>query len=69
MMCDYCEKREGNKPLLDHGACKAALYYDGFEWTLEVTARQEDRYYGNITEDVEVNFCPMCGRDLREVTR
>jgi len=63
-MCDYCGKREGNRPLLDHGACKAEVYHDGYDWTLSVVARQEDRWYGDISEETEINYCPMCGRDL-----
>ena len=38
-MCDYCDKSEGNKPLLDHGTCKAEIYHDGYDWMLSVTAR------------------------------
>lgn len=64
-MCEYCADKLNNKPVLNGGACKAVLYYDGFDWMLEVTARQEDRWYGDISEDAEVNFCPMCGRDLK----
>lgn len=63
--CAYCAGKLNNKPVYDGGACKAALYYDGFDWMLELTARQEDRWYGDMIEEVEVNFCPMCGRDLR----
>lgn len=64
-MCEYCDKSESNKPLLDHGTCKAEIYHDGYDWMLSVTARQEDRWYGDVTEETEINACPMCGRDLR----
>lgn len=64
-MCDYCGKRESNRPLLDHGTCKAEICYDGYDWMLRVTARQEDRWYGDTTEETEINACPMCGRELR----
>ena len=43
-MCEYCDKSEGNKPLLDHGTCKAEIYHDGCDWMLSVTARQEDSW-------------------------
>lgn len=64
-MCEYCDKHEGNTPLLDHGTCKAEICYDGCDWMLRVTARQEDRWYGDASEDAEINTCPMCGRELR----
>lgn len=63
--CSYCANKLNNMPICDHGTCKAVLYYDGYDWMLKLTARQEDRYYGDVIEETEVNFCPMCGRDLR----
>lgn len=64
MSCEHCARKHGNKPILDIGAAKAAVEFDGFDWILEVTARQEDRWYGDITEYCEINFCPMCGEKL-----
>lgn len=63
-MCEYCDKRKENRPLLDRGTCKAEIYHDGYDWMLLVTARQEDRWYGDVSEDTEIYACPMCGRDL-----
>ena len=63
--CKYCADKSNNLPIVDSGACKAELQYDGFDWVLNVAARQEDRWYGDITDDSEIYFCPMCGRSLR----
>ena len=63
-MCEYCDKRKENRPLLDRGTCNAEIYHDGYDWMLLVTARQEDRWYGDVSEDTEIYACPMCGRDL-----
>lgn len=64
MACEYCT-REARKPLLDEGfhfgdpsayfVGMANYDIEGEGWKLLV----------NFDVEVPINFCPMCGRDLR----
>jgi hypothetical protein len=54
MMCEYCEEGE----LLIDDEFLNCCVYDGI-----LTVGEEEN--GNVAE-VEINYCPMCGRRLRE---
>ena len=54
-MCKYCE---GNtKFIFKCGNDGEGLY---------INANEKLVYIGNTIETIDINFCPMCGRDLRK---
>lgn len=55
-MCKYCE---GNtKFIFKYGDNGAGLY---------INANEKLIYVGDIImQDIDISFCPMCGRDLRK---
>ena len=54
-MCKYCE---GNtKFIFKYGNNGDGLY---------INANEKLIYVGDTIEAIDINFCPMCGRDLRK---
>lgn len=54
-MCKYCE---GNtKFIFKYGNDGEGFY---------INANEKLVYIGNTIETIDINFCPMCGRDLRK---
>lgn len=64
MPCEYCNGEF--KPLLDYddGFSRLKAYIDGY--SIEFLFDCDDDTY-DCDEYVNVKYCPMCGRDLREV--
>lgn len=70
-MCDYCEK-VNNKPLVEtvgefskNSGVKADILY----WKKKKKASLSvfgwyDTYVGIESVELEINYCPMCGRSL-----
>ena len=59
MMCEYCEKQE------------TIIYYDGFDVgiignELFLSSYYDSLFSGAYEKSVKINFCPMCGRKLRD---
>ena len=64
-MCKYCETTS-NRPAVE------SIYYDdldvyiiGNELNIDLNMNIEDVYIDNEYEIV-INYCPMCGRKLKE---
>lgn len=71
-MCKYCEKISCNKydGFLAFEDIKNTGKH-GEEWMCMDVAYKDDEYYINSYQTefdiyVKINFCPMCGRDLRK---
>ena len=68
MACDYCKpKRDGIVYCMNYPE------YSGIEITMSHTGELCVRYYEDeyahflkAQDSININFCPMCGRDLRE---
>ena len=68
MGCEYCEKQRDNKPIHyeEWGSDNLRNNYlsvEVWDWGLEVEVRIA---YGTTGESIEINYCPMCGRKLKE---
>ena len=50
-MCEYCKPVDENKDLLN----------------LQVWLDGGDLYVDELSKRIPINYCPMCGRKLREV--
>ena len=61
-MCDYCRETEVKSFLSEHGFELTILTIDGKK-LIDVDFYGFDES-GNT--DVYINFCPMCGRKLKE---
>ena len=56
-MCKYCE-----------GNTKFIFKYENNGDGLYINANEKLIYAGGTIEAIDINFCPMCGRDLRKPT-
>ena len=54
-MCKYCE-----------GNTKCIFKYGNNGDGLYINANEKLIYVGDTIEAIDINFCPMCGRDLRK---
>lgn len=69
-MCDFCEKKE-----VDMGFIKKKEHKnDSLFGSVSVVIKKDQLVIdynayscdSDLYEEVKINFCPMCGRDLRE---
>ena len=58
MRCEYCSKKQGNKPAYENYDDKAEIirYINEETYTLAVNERI----------GISINFCPLCGRKLHK---
>ncbi len=65
-MCEFCKKKNGNEPLMfdfenKNKIDKLSIIKEGKMFSLRYKSKHE-----KIDEIVEIKFCPMCGRKLKE---
>lgn len=67
-MCEYCKKTEdGNRPIMFEVGKgkelkdKTSIIYNG-----KIFALRYKNKYEKLDEVVKINYCPMCGRELKE---
>lgn len=66
-MCEFCKKENGNKPIMfDIGSKnelqdKMSIIKEGKVFVLRYKNKHE-----KLSEIVEIKYCPMCGRELKE---
>ena len=67
-MCKYCENNESFNVYSDSGLNAAIEIRLGIPY-LSVWATIDGGYFGyvDIEGDLEINYCPICGRELVEV--
>lgn len=65
-MCEYCEKFKDNKfkLLMENGRLDASLFIDGEH--SRIFWRLNGFRNGTLFAYVDINYCPMCGRNLKE---
>lgn len=61
-MCEYCTNKEGKKAILNGENIGFSLS----ENNPNVYVWGKDSKGWDISESIEFNFCPMCGRKLRK---
>lgn len=68
MTCEYCVRDINNKELCDtsFSPCSGYIFAQIEGQTLHIEARSSYNDWHD-SDDVSVNFCPMCGQDLRLV--
>ena len=67
-MCEYCEK-VNNKPLIESDSKNSGVKVDIAYWKKKKKAQMSaygwfDTYVGIESVELEINYCPMCGRSL-----
>lgn len=67
-MCEYCEKFADNqfKLVANNRPIDASLFIDGKRSRL--FWRVNHVHGGTLLAYAEINYCPMCNRNLREAT-
>lgn len=69
-MCDFCEKKKVDIGFIKKKEHKNDSFFDSVsvvikndQLIIDYNAYSSD---SDLYEEVKINFCPMCGRDLRE---
>ncbi len=62
-MCKFCEEAENNEPLEKNSAWLIQIhhYKNLFQATIDIECSNESFGW----ESIEINFCPMCGCELK----
>lgn len=63
-MCDYCNLVSGQEKDIGN-AQKQTLYIERHNNTFSITV-QLYGYESKEEDETEINYCPMCGKDLRK---
>ena len=61
-MCDYCNNSFGNNRLLKCTKKESEVEVDASNSRINIDYSGWDEYF---YADVEINYCPMCGRKVR----
>ena len=67
MACEYCDWKDKPNPFFYHGIKFPAAYVDGALLAIEFWEKQ--RLFSEPKRErltSPINYCPMCGRDLRD---
>lgn len=67
MACEYCDWVEKPVPFFYHGPDFPVGYVDGDYLAVDICGKQRLFFEAKRTHLTSpINFCPMCGEDLRE---
>jgi hypothetical protein len=65
MICEYCERQHASKTeTLNKDILAYSDQHDSCVYILDGVLNVSNAY--THTEEIEINFCPMCGRKLGE---
>lgn len=64
-MCKYCENEKEVIKECKFNECDLELFIDMDETLAINTYNHSSSFTEDIYENIEINYCPMCGRKLR----
>lgn len=68
-MCKYCNHKDVDFAVIGEkncGVCNIEIFVEQDNSLSFNTYRHETNYTEDILGSFEINFCPMCGRNLKE---